>query len=105
MCGKVDVAFYQYVGGGLVIAVKAQPGARRVMIGPVLPAAPAPGWPDARLKIAINAPPEDGRANAAIIMALADWLGVKPAAVTLTAGATTRDKKFTVTGPVEMPEV
>ena len=98
--------FYQRGPAGLVLAVKAHPGARRVVIGPVLPAAPAPGWPAARrLKIAINAPPEDGRANAAIIDALAAWLGVKPAAITLTAGATARDKKFIVTGAVEVPEV
>jgi hypothetical protein len=97
--------FYLRGPAGLVLAVKAHPGARRVVIGPVLPAAPAPGWPAARLKIAINAPPEDGRANAAIIDALAAWLGVKPAAITLTAGATARDKKFIVTGAVEVPEV
>lgn len=99
------MSFHQSGPEGLVIAVKAQPGARRVSIGPVLPAAQAPGWPPARLKIAVNAPPEDGRANAAIIAALADWLGVKPGAVTLLAGASAREKKFVVSGPVEVPEV
>jgi uncharacterized protein (TIGR00251 family) len=97
--------FYQHVAEGLVVAVKAQPGARRVSIGPVLAAAPQPGWPSARLKIAVNAPPEDGRANEAIIAALADWLGVKPAAITLTAGAAAREKKFVVAGRAEIPEV
>lgn len=97
--------FYEQGPAGLVIAVKAQPGARRVAIGPVVPAAPAPGWPEARLKIAVNAPPEDGRANAAIIAVLADWLGVKPGAITLTAGAIAREKKFTVAGGAEVPEV
>jgi uncharacterized protein (TIGR00251 family) len=99
------MTFYQHVAEGLVIAVKAQPGARRVSIGPVLPAAAQPGWPAARLKIAVNAPPEDGRANDAIIAALATWLGVKPAAITLTAGATAREKKLLVTGPVVVPDV
>jgi uncharacterized protein YggU (UPF0235/DUF167 family) len=99
------LVFYQRVPGGVAIAVKAQPGAKRVAIGPVLPAAPAPGWPEARLKIAISAPPEDGRANAAIIAALAAWLGVKPASITLTAGAAARDKRFLVTGAVELPEI
>ena len=97
--------FHLRTAAGLVLAVKAQPGAKRVQIGPVLPAAPAPGWPEARLKIAINAAPEDGKANAAIIAALADWLGVKPAAITLTAGATSREKKFLITGPVTVPEI
>jgi len=99
----VEVTFYQYVAAGLVVAVKAQAAARRVSIGPVLPAAPMAGWPAARLKIAVTAPPEDGRANAAIIAALAEWLGVKPAAITLTAGATAREKKFLVTGTVQVP--
>lgn len=97
------MSFYQPCAAGLVLAVKAHPGARRVQIGPVLPAAPTPGWPDARLKIAINAPPEDGRANDAIISALAEWLHVKPSAITLTAGATSRDKKLTVQGVTEVP--
>ncbi len=88
-----------------MLAVKAQPGARRGQIGPVLTAAPTPGWPEARLKIAINAPPEDGRANEAIIAALAAWLGVRPGAITLAAGGTSRDKKFLITGDVRMPDI
>jgi uncharacterized protein (TIGR00251 family) len=99
------VSFYLQTAAGLVLAVKAQPGAKRVQIGPVLPAAAALGWPEERLKIAINAPPEDGKANAAIIAALADWLGVKTSAISQTAGATSREKKFLITGPVTMPEL
>jgi uncharacterized protein len=99
------VSFYLHIAAGLVLAVKAQPGARRVQIGPILPAAAAPGWPEARLKIAINAPPEDGKANAAIIEALADWLGVKTSAISQTAGMTSREKKFLITGPVTVPEI
>ncbi len=99
------MTFYQRTTAGLVLAVKAHPGAKRVQIGPVLPAAPAPGWPEARLKISINAPPEDGKANAAIVEALAHWLGVKASAISQTAGATSREKKFLVTGPVTVPDV
>jgi uncharacterized protein len=91
-------AFWTETEAGLVLAVKAQPGARRVKIGPVLPAAASPGWPEARLKISVAAPPEEGRANAAILRALADWLGVKPATLTQEAGATARDKKFLLKG-------
>jgi uncharacterized protein YggU (UPF0235/DUF167 family) len=80
----------------LILAVKAYPGARRPQIGPVLAAAASPGWPPSRLKIAISAPPEDGRANAAIIQALADWLHVKPSAIIQESGLTARDKKFRI---------
>ena len=97
------MSFYSRNAAGLVLAVKAQPGAKRVQIGPVVRAAPALGWPEARLKIAINAPPEDGRANEAIIAALAEGLHVKPGEITLTAGAAARDKKFAVAGAVEVP--
>jgi uncharacterized protein YggU (UPF0235/DUF167 family) len=99
------MSFYEQGPAGIVIAVKAQPGARRVVIGPVVAAVAAPGWPAARLKIAINAPPEDGKANAAIIAALAYWLGVKPGAISLTAGAGARDKKFTVIGVVKVAAI
>jgi len=99
------VSFCLQTAAGLVLAVKAQPGAKKVKIGPVAPAAPALGWPEARLKIAVNAPPEDGRANEAIVAALAAWLGVKRDAITLTAGASAREKKFVITGPVEVPVI
>jgi uncharacterized protein YggU (UPF0235/DUF167 family) len=91
-------AFWMEATEGLILAVKAQPGARRPHIGPVLPASPQPAWPNCRLKVAVAAAPEDGRANAAILKALADWLGVKPAVLVHEAGATARDKKFLVRG-------
>ena len=90
--------FWIETAAGLVLAVKAQPGARRAKIGPVLAAAASPGWPTARLKVSVSAAPEDGKANATIIQVLADWLGLKPAALTQEAGATARDKKFLVAG-------
>jgi uncharacterized protein len=102
---KGAMSFYELTPDGLIIAVKAQPSARRTAIGPVLPAAPAPGWPPARLKIAVQALPEDGRANDAIIATLAAWLGTKPTAITLTAGATSRDKRFIVSGVSRVPDV
>ncbi len=61
-------------------------------------AAPRPGWPASRLRVAVAAPPEDGRANAAILRVLADALGVKPAACRLAQGQTARDKLVLVEG-------
>lgn len=99
------MSFYHHTAAGLVIAVKAQPGAKKVRIGPVLPAPQLPGWPAARLKIAANVPPEGGRANAAIISVLAEWLGVREADICQTAGKTARDKKFLISGEVAIPKV
>ncbi len=90
--------FWIEVPGGLVLAIKAQPGARRGQVGPVIAAAAAPGWPEGRLRVAVAQAPEDGRANAAILQALAQWLGVKAAAIVQEAGMTARDKKFRVVG-------
>ncbi len=90
--------FWMEAMAGLILAVKAQPGAKRPKIGPVVAAAMQPGWPKQRLKIAVAAAPEDGRANVAILQALAGWLGVKAAVLAHEAGTTTRDKKFLVSG-------
>jgi uncharacterized protein YggU (UPF0235/DUF167 family) len=43
----------------------------------------------------------DGRATEAVRRALAKALGVRPAQVTLTVGATSRDKVYAVTGADE----
>jgi uncharacterized protein (TIGR00251 family) len=50
------------------------------------------------LKIAVTAPPEDGRANAALVEVLRDWLGVKRSQVELVGGHTNRNKTFLVRG-------
>ncbi|HTU55493.1 MAG TPA: DUF167 family protein [Acetobacteraceae bacterium] len=84
--------------GGLRVAVKLRPGARRAAFLGLVPAAPMPGWPAARLSLAVTEPPEAGRANAAAIAALAAALGVKPGAVALIAGKTSRDKLFSIAG-------
>jgi hypothetical protein len=46
------------------------------------------------IKVAVSAPPEDGRANAAVAEALAHALGVAKTRLTLLRGTTSRDKLF-----------
>ena len=46
------------------------------------------------IKVAVIAPPEDGRANAAAAQLLAHALGVAKTRLTLLRGATLRDKVF-----------
>jgi uncharacterized protein (TIGR00251 family) len=70
---------------GVALEVHAQPGARRTAIV---------GEHGGRLKIAVNAPPLDGRANVALIELLSERLGLPQRALTLEAGATARDKRF-----------
>ena len=45
-------------------------------------------------KIAVNAPAEEGRANAAVAEALAHALGVAKGRLVLLRGATSREKRF-----------
>ncbi len=70
---------------GLVLPVRAQPRARRPGVL---------GEQNGALKVGVSAPPEDGRANRALVELLAEVLGLRRAQVELLAGATSRDKKF-----------
>lgn len=51
-----------------------------------------------RLKVAVTAPPVDGRANALIIDFLAEVLGTSKRAIVITAGDSGRRKRVTVAG-------
>ncbi|MBX9583560.1 MAG: DUF167 domain-containing protein [Gemmataceae bacterium] len=74
---------------GAVLAVRAQPGARKSAVL---------GEHGGALKVAVTAPPEDGRANAAILELLRDWLGVRRSEVELIAGHASRAKQVLVRG-------
>lgn len=77
----------------LTVAVRVKPGTSRARVGGRFDGPHGPA-----LVIAVNAPAVDGRATEAARRALADALGVRPAAVSLRAGAASRDKLFRVDG-------
>ena len=94
MASPADLTeFWRHTADGLLVAVKAQPKSRRPGIGGVAPCADGP-----RLRIAVTDAPENGRANRAVCEMLADALGLPRSAVTLAAGATSRDKRLQVAG-------
>jgi uncharacterized protein (TIGR00251 family) len=70
--------------------VRVQPGARqRGLIG----------WlADGALKVRVTEPPEDGRANRAVVELLAEALGVAPARLEVKRGAASRTKQIAVSG-------
>jgi uncharacterized protein (TIGR00251 family) len=74
-----------------------QPKARRTSIVGVGPDRDGPGFTLA-LRVAVNAPPEDGKANAAVIALLAETFDVAKAAVLVVAGATGRRKLVEIRG-------
>jgi uncharacterized protein YggU (UPF0235/DUF167 family) len=73
------------------IPVRVKPGASRESVGGSHPGPLGPA-----LVISVRAPAVDGRATEAARLALAKALGVRPAAVLLRSGATSRDKVFAV---------
>jgi uncharacterized protein (TIGR00251 family) len=74
---------------GLILPVRAQPGARRNGVQ---------GEQNGALKVAVTAPPEDGRANQALVEVLREELGLKRSQIKLIAGQTSRDKRFLIRG-------
>jgi uncharacterized protein (TIGR00251 family) len=74
---------------GCILPVRAQPGARKAgVVGEYAGA----------LKVAVTAPPEDGKANKALVEELRRFLGVKRSQIVLISGETSRDKRFLVYG-------
>ena len=73
--------------------MKVQPKARRPGVQGYADAVDGP-----RLKVAVSAAPEDGRANRAVCETLARALGVPASAVEVAQGATNREKTIAVAG-------
>lgn len=76
-------------GDALTIAIHAQPGAKREAVV---------GEHGDRLKIALNTPPIEGRANQALLKFLAKTLGLPRASISLLSGETSREKRVRVEG-------
>jgi uncharacterized protein (TIGR00251 family) len=74
---------------GVTLPVRAQPGARKSRIV---------GVHDGALKVAVTAPPEDGRANQALTEFLSETLGVKSDRIRLIRGNASRRKVFDIDG-------
>lgn len=81
------------VDGGVEIPLLVVPGASRERVL---------GEHDGRVRVAVTAAPEAGKANRAVIRLVAGVLGVRRNALELTAGATSRRKRVTVSGLSEV---
>lgn len=73
--------------GGVLLGVKAVPGARRDQVAGLL---------GTRLKVRVAAPPEDGKANEAICALLAAEIGRKPRQVRVTQGHFSPEKTIQI---------
>ena len=72
-----------------MLTVHAQPGAKRDAVV---------GEYDGKLKIALTAPPVDGKANEKLLRFLSEKTGVAKSALELIAGATSRAKRILFKG-------
>ena len=78
---------------GVTLAVRAQPGAKKTAITGIYSEGPA-----AQLKIAVNAPPVEGRANSALISFLAELFAIPRNQVEIVTGELSRSKVFLLRG-------
>jgi len=78
---------------GVTVAVRAQPGAKKTAVTGIYGEGPA-----AQLKIAVHAPPVEGRANEALIEFVADFFSLSRKSVALLSGESSRSKVLLLRG-------
>jgi len=78
---------------GVTLAVHAQPGAKKTAITGIYAEGAA-----AQLKIAVQAPPIEGRANAALIAFLSEVFQLPKTAIEVASGDASRSKIFLLRG-------
>jgi uncharacterized protein (TIGR00251 family) len=81
--------FVRDVVDGCTVSVRVQPGARKDTVL---------GLHGGAVKIALSAPPVDGKANDALVAFVAEKVGLPRARVSLLSGMTNRNKVLRVTG-------
>jgi len=86
---KLDPTAFKRDGDGTVIALHIQPGAKRSRVC---------GMYGDMLKVSVQAPPVDGKANSSLREFLAEQLKIPTTRVTLVSGAAGRDKRIRVSG-------
>ncbi len=78
------------------VDIRVKPNSARAKVGGT--------WgPDGHLVVAVQAPAVDGKANAAVIAALADAFGVPKRSVRIVRGETSRSKVVEITDPARLP--
>jgi uncharacterized protein (TIGR00251 family) len=90
--GNPQEPMLQTTADGVIVDVKAQPGARRAGIV---------GMQGGRLKVAVTAVAERGRANEALVETLAVGLALRKSQVELVSGETNPLKRFLLRGITE----
>jgi uncharacterized protein (TIGR00251 family) len=83
------MSWFQITGDGMVLNIRVVPRASKTEVQGVLGDA---------LKIRLQAPPVDGKANAALVKFLADTLDIAKSSIVLLSGETGRTKRVLIRG-------
>ncbi|HCS23245.1 MAG TPA: hypothetical protein DIW20_05775 [Rhodospirillaceae bacterium] len=83
--------------GGVMLTVRAVPGARQAGIRGIVSGRGG----GVALKVAVTAPPEDGKATSAIIALLSRAWKIPKTAFSLQGGGAAREKTFLIAGDVD----
>ena len=86
------MAFYTQNKNELILTVRVSPNARRSGFDGL--------WNEA-VKVALFAPPVDGKANEALVDFLADFFDVRKSAIKILSGHTSRMKRVSLSFPTE----
>ena len=86
--------WFRWQGEALILDLSVQPGAKR---GEVV------GLHGDTLKVRIQAPPVDGRANRALVEFIAETFGVPRTRVGVIRGAASRTKTLSIDRPTTLP--
>ena len=86
------MAFYSQNKSELILTVRVSPNARRSGFDGL--------WNEA-VKVALFAPPVDGKANEALIDFLADFFNLRKSAIKILSGTTSRMKRVLLSFPTE----
>lgn len=89
-----DASFHRWDGDTLILRLRVQPRASRTALGERL---------GDRIKLYLNAPPVDGKANAALITFLADTFGVAKGRIYIHRGKHGRGKEVRIVDPTRLP--
>lgn len=87
---EVMAALRETSDGKVLLRLHIQPGAKRDAVAGM--------YGEDMLKLAVSAPPVDGKANAALRKLLSKWLGIPQGQIELKSGQTGRDKQFVISG-------
>lgn len=80
----------------LLITVYLQPGSKKTEVA---------GMHDGHIKIKLNSPPVDGKANEALILFLSKFLNIQKSKIKIVSGEKSRIKKLSISGIIDQKEI